>query len=133
MAGKAAPDPMGTGLVGLQSGMERVPLCKPLIRYRDLVMEVDVYPLPGLATAPGVPQFEIVLLCPRCSTPDHPHHLRITSDRKHIELEMVSEHSYDGARLSVEGFECTWEAGLERGSGLCRWKVAIDKNVAKDA
>ena len=41
--------------------------------------------------------------------------------------------------LSVEPFECTWEMGERQGErihfglSLCRWRVGIQNNVAKDA
>lgn len=119
-------DPTGTGLMGHGSELDltKNAIGHPLIRWRDLVMEADVYhPMEGV--------LEVHIHCPKCSTPDDPHVLRITSERKSIE--------YDKKRnlLYVEPFECCWELPAERrqefGLGLCKWRVAIDGDRAVDA
>jgi hypothetical protein len=107
------------------------PLGKANVQYHgragDFVLECDVYPGEQTGT------FVVVLYCPKCSTPKAPHTLKITSDRKHIEFDAVTR------KLSVEPFECTWElpeAANRRiafGAGLCRWRVGISNNVARDA
>lgn len=94
----------------------------PMIRYKDRVIEADLYEMGG--------QLMVHLLCPRCR-----HALKISSERKHME--------WDRESLSVEPFTCTWELGRDTsgtdgdhiafGLGLCGWRVAIDKNVARDA
>lgn len=120
---EAAPDPWGTGKVGYQQTADLTSnaLGHPKIRYRDLVIEADVYAMPG---AP----MHVHIICPRCRNA-----LRIPADRKRIEYDPAAGAPTDGGRLSIETFECTWEAGAERGSGLCRWRVAVDDNVARDA
>ncbi len=76
------------------------------------------------------------LICPRCK-----HTLSIRGDRKHIEFATSGGPAGKG-ELSVEAFQCTWELpGVGKhipgvvggGLSLCKWKVAIDKNIAKDA
>ncbi len=105
------------------------PLGRPQIRYKgrygDFVLEADVFPGKDLGT------FEVHIYCPRCSTPELPHNNRITSERKAIEFE--------NGLLSIEAFECCWELQQREGeriafgAGLCRMKMGITKNVAKDA
>lgn len=94
------------------------------IRYRDLVLFVDVY------TAGE--EISIDLVCPRCHN-----HSWIRSTQKAIEFDPVER------LLSIEPFRCSWELGrgtdgtkddrMWFGLGLCNWTVGVDKNVAKDA
>lgn len=91
------------------------------VRYREFLLECDVYEAGGLIT--------VVLFCPRCKQ-----QLKIDSSRKAIEWDPVR------GLLSVEPFQCTWELpdehlGQKRefGFSLCRWTAAIDKGVARDA
>lgn len=113
-----APDPMGSHRIGqeISADLTKTALGHPKIRYRDRIIEADVYGIDG--------SLMIHLICPKCSTPDTVHALKISSDQKQI--------SYDPSdgRLSIEPFSCTWEA--PDGVGLCKWRVAIDDNVAKD-
>lgn len=141
-----APDPTGlTDYRGAQStlrlnGGKR----EVVVVYHDVLMTVDVYALPG-------EPMHISLLCPRCHKP-----LRIPGDRKSIDFEPnalnpariaaaglppeVAAVAATG-KLSVEPFECTWElgddkhvaGGLHTGTNLCRLRIAIDNNRAKDA
>lgn len=134
--GRIAPDPARTGLVGATSGvhLDRTKDCTVVIRYKDRLIEADVYAFPG---AP----MKIVLLCPRCGNA-----LNIESDKKQLELvkhvpEQIGSF-WNHGKLSVEPFECTWElpdAGqhvpglVSAGTSLCRWKVGISNNIARDA
>lgn len=131
-----APDPTGIGPNGMASTyrLNRSAIANPIVEYHPgradyAIITCDVY------AHPGEPMF-LHLICPRCRNP-----LRIGADRKHIELEIGAGPNAQG-RLSVEPFECTWEApgagkhvpGLIGGGvSLCRWRAAIDNNVAKDA
>ncbi|HEY4266756.1 MAG TPA: hypothetical protein VGM94_01060 [Galbitalea sp.] len=123
-----APDPTGmTSHAGMQSTMRlsESAVCHPLIQYKDFVMTADVYHVAG------EPPF-VHLICPRCRNT-----LTIPGQRKHIEYETTGGPDNAGT-ISIEAFECTWELEghvrrMEFGLGLCRWKVAIDKNIAKDA
>jgi hypothetical protein len=40
---------------------------------------------------------------------------------------------YLGGTISISAFRCSWEGGTGTGSPVCRWKVKIDNNVARDA
>jgi len=108
--------------------MTKSALAHPQIRYSgkfgEFVLTGDLYndPEGGLM---------LHIYCPVCSTPEKPHNLSIRSRRKKME--------WDPKRgLSVEAFGCTWELPeaderkMEFGMGLCRWRVAIENNVAKD-
>jgi hypothetical protein len=110
-----------------------------IVVYKDFVMTVDVYALPGEPV-------ELHIICPKCRNKS-----RITAARKKIDLEFGAGKPIrlpDGrmmqtvARLSVEPFQCSWEmpgAGEHKpgiragGLTLCQLKLAIDNNVAKDA
>jgi hypothetical protein len=97
-------------------------LGRPAIRYKDRIMEADVYPAPD---GKGV---LVHIHCPRCE-----HVNVIRSDRKNVEYDRRTN------LLSVEPYQCCWELGdrdnerMAFGVGLCRLRLAIDKNVAKDA
>lgn len=121
-----APDPMGTGLLGQQASVNltKTALGHPKIRYRDVVIEADVYALPG-------EPMHVHILCPKCRNA-----LRIPADRKRIEYDPKGGPPQDGGRISIETFECTWEVSADRqqfGVGLCRWRVAVENNIARDA
>jgi hypothetical protein len=117
----AHPDQM---VSGVQSTMNftRTALGHPKIRYKDVIMEADVYKAGDLLT--------VFCYCPRCR-----HNLSIRSDNKQI--------AYDPETnvLSIEPFQCPWEItedllpGQIRkfGFSLCRLRIAIDNNLAKDA
>ncbi len=115
-----------------------------LVAYRGRAghfdMTVDVYALPGEPA-------ELHIICPKCR-----HKSRITAARKHIEFDSNDTRPYtfvdgsqmptNGGRLDVETFECSWEmpdagehkVGIRSGGiTLCRMRMAIDHNVAKDA
>lgn len=105
---------------GMSSTMNltKTALGRPFVRYKDRISEADVYEMQG--------QLMVHMFCPRCGNT-----LRITSDRKRIDYDREAN------LLSVEPFECTWELDtdsrrMEFGLGLCRWRVAIDRNIAKD-
>jgi hypothetical protein len=130
-----APDPTGTGPNGAQTTyhLNRSAICHPLVTYRhgteEFLLELDVYAHPG---EPMV----VHLICPRCH-----HALTIPATRKAIEIRLDVGPKAQGD-ISIETFECTWELAhvgkhipglVGGGMSLCRWKVAIDHNVAKDA
>lgn len=129
-------DPTGTGLVGASSGvqLDKTKDATVVVRYKDRLIEADVYAFPG---AP----IKLVLLCPRCGNA-----LNIESDKKQMSFEKSAPQQVGDfvnmGRLNVEPFECTWElpdAGVHvpglvsAGTSLCRWKVGISNNIARDA
>jgi len=142
-----APDPTGTGPSGRATTyqLNRTAVAHPRIWYRDRVITADVY------KHAGEPMM-VHLICPRCR-----HALRITSDRKDISLDLTvppprslladlppaeREGAIASGRIDVSAFECPWElpdAGehepglVTGGMTLCRWKVGIEHNVARDA
>ena len=109
---------------GYQSSIQlnRSALAHPMIRWQDRVVEADLYEMDG--------KLVLHILCPKCSTPETPHALWVREGQKDILWRP------DTGELSVSPFECTWELPEGRrqefGLGLCRWRVAIDKNIAKD-
>lgn len=120
------PDPSGVdpNQHGMQSSidMTKGALAHPLIRWRDRVIESDLYLVDG--------RFVLHLICPKCSMPGSPHALYVRQERKDMDWRPET------GELSVEPFECTWELPEGRrqefGLGLCRWRVAIEKNFARD-
>lgn len=120
----------------------------PLVFYRDRVLEVDLFAMPGHPK-------HIHLLCPH-STDEYKHSLRIPEERKAIDFEpdaivripsgftlealveagLLAAGAQIRGRLNVEAFGCTWEAEpeLRRQFGLsaCAWRVVIENNVARD-
>jgi hypothetical protein len=143
-----APDPTGvTGGRGLLSthrmtgGKQEV-----VVLYKDMILTVDVYALPGEPTRAQI-------ICPRCHK-----HSTIPGDRKRIEYDsgalnpiqrqiLSQAHQPEIARivqfgrLSIETFECAWEIGDDRhvsgalhtGASLCRLRLVIEDNRARDA
>lgn len=99
----------------------------PQIRYSgragDFVMTADVYIADN--------EVMVHLICPKCRNA-----LSIKNKNKQLDYNIVTQ------ELSVEPFSCSWELGhsdatkndhMDFGIGLCRHRMAIDKNVAKDA
>ena len=123
-----APDPEGQIGGGFQQSINlgKSASGHPKIRYRDIVIEADVYDLEGVA-------FHVMILCPRCRNS-----LRISRERKAIDWDPEAGHPQDGGQISIEPFQCTWENGERNGErqdfglGLCGWRVAVDKNIARD-
>jgi hypothetical protein len=133
-----AGDPMHglRSTVNLTAGKHEV-----AVLYKDLIMTVDVYMVPG-------EPLKIHLLCPKCHK-----HSTIPGERKAIDFEPIATNPQWArvaevmpgmnplGRLSVEEFECPWEmgedkhvrGGLHTGVTLCRQRLAIDNNRAKDA
>lgn len=142
-----APDPTGvSGLRGVQAthhlnaGKQEV-----VVVYGDLFMTVDVYRVPGEPV-------RVHLICPRCHKTS-----QATGDRKAIAFDpsapnpqrahiLASRQPEIAAiaatgRLSIEAFECAWEigdtqhvqGGLHTGVTLCRQRLVIDDNRARDA
>ncbi len=141
-----APDPTGTtthrgalSTMRLTGGKQEV-----VVVHKDVFLTVDVYALPG-------EPMKIHLLCPRCHK-----HLTIPGYRKAISFEPGERNPQrttivasgrpelvgmaDLGRLSVEQFECTWEigedkhvtGGLHTGVSLCRLRLVIDNNIARE-
>jgi hypothetical protein len=116
-----------------------------VVVYRDLFMTVDVYAVPG-------EPLKVHLYCPRCHK-----HSTVPGSRKAIDFEPASDNPMrtqilasgrpelvdlaSNGRLSIEAFECPWELGdtkhvpgaLHTGVTLCRMRLVIDDNCAKDA
>lgn len=118
-------DPKAMGYAS-QMDLSKSALAHPMIRYKDFVIEADVY------RVPDSDELQVVILCPRCRNA-----LTISSLKKDVQFEMPSAKHQRGV-LSIEPFGCTWELEsdgrrMEFGLGLCNWKVGINKNVAKDA
>jgi hypothetical protein len=118
-----------------------------LVIYKDHLMTCDVYALPG-------EPLKVSFIGPRCRP-----HCTIPGDRKAIDWDPgapnpqapnigasgrlppeVARHASLG-RISIEAIECPWEledAGdhkanvLFSGMTLCRLRIAIDNNLAKD-
>lgn len=140
------PDPTGlSARRGFQStthltaGKQEV-----VVVYKGLFLTVDLYVLGAQVTA--------YLHCPRCRNV-----LTVRGDRKAIDFDPLAVSpvrvEVAGAgdpvlalagqfgRLSIEPFECTWEitggphvaGGHHTGVSLCRMRMAIDDNRAKDA
>lgn len=144
-----APDPTGTtnhrgalSTMRLTGGKQEI-----IVVHKDVFLTVDVYALPG-------EPMKIHLLCPRCHK-----HLTIPGYRKAILFEPGERNPQrstivasgrpelvsmaDLGRLSVEQFECTWEIGdvkhvssgirgVHTGASLCRLRLVIDNNVARE-
>jgi hypothetical protein len=144
-----AQDPTGlTDHTGLQSthhltaGKQEV-----VVVFGDLLLTLDVYALPG-------EPMRVQIICPRCHK-----HSTIRGDQKKIEYEAKSWNrmrfrivelaggaspeivrSCAFGRISVEPFECAWEIGddkhvpgaLHTGASLCRLKLVIDNNRARE-
>lgn len=148
--GGDVPDPSGMSSrargVETTYNLERTKFGAPKVRYRDragndFLLTVDVYKYEG---AP----MELMLFCPMCSEKGAMHTLRLTADRKHVEYDpdhnplvpwgKGGQNIELGGRLNVEAFGCTHEldaskaVGLVSSANLCRWRVVIDNNIARD-
>ncbi len=105
-----------------------------LVRYRDQVIECEVFALPG-------EPITVHWLCPRCG----PSHTGVMStiNGAHKKIDFDPRRKVeDGGCLSVEPFKCSWELdGRTDGSarrqefslGMCSLTLAIDDNIAKEA
>lgn len=108
-----------------------------VIRYGDRLIEADVYALKGAPV-------HVVILCPRCGNAS-----TIRGEKKAIDWrphapEKLGELVNCG-KISIEPFECAWElpeAGRhnQRNTSqiigtapLCRLKLGVTNNIAKDA
>lgn len=121
--------------------LDKAALGHPLIRYRNRLIEADVYPLLGAPVGEdGKQAIEVIIICPRCE-----HELRISSLAKSVHwepgaavLDVERQAMVFRGQLSVEPFTCTWEINTKtpvtgHGENLCRWRVGIDKGLALDA
>ena len=137
------PDPTGAPLRGMAPSyrLTQTAIGHPMIFWRDLVLEADVYALHGQP-------LQLHLICPQCRNAliIRQGNKVISYDPKaavpappgwtHADVRQALPNGLGGL-LSVELFACTWEidGGLRRSFGLarCGWRVAIDNNVARDA
>lgn len=117
-----------------------------IVTYKgDLMLTVDVYPEQGEKGTADYKPLELHYVCPGCTKKG-----RVTSEMKAIEFDPVDNRpiklpngvvTVTGGRLSVEPFQCTHEMPEhvthvqkhQHGFTLCRKRIAIDDNVAKDA
>jgi len=83
------PDPAGGGSMGTEVGMNMTgsAVCHPMIRYRDRIIESDVYHVDG--------QLLVHIICPVCEEGNY-----IRAAKKRIIL--------SGDVLDVERFRCGW-------------------------
>lgn len=110
--------------IDTQSTVKTEPQAKPYIRWKDKLLEGDLY----ITQDAGKTSYELHIFCPRCLNM-----LRITSDRK--------DFYWDGKCISISPFECTWELNADENAGsqynfgatLCKWKVGVEKGIARDA
>lgn len=141
-----SPSSLDRGLIGHQSSvrLDKAALGHPFIRYRDRVIEADVYPfLDGENDDGDQQRLEVLLVCPLCE-----HELRVTSDRKAIdwspsapEIDPATQQAVVRGVISIQRFQCTWEKDIHRdakaqvhshGDNVCRWRVEVDKGIARD-
>ncbi len=116
-----------------------------VVVYKGLFLTVDVYVVPG-------EPLRVHLHCPGCRKL-----LMVSADRKDVDFEAHAPNPVQGevlatgdpdliatgasGRLSIGPFQCTWERGKDAhvpgegrvGTSLCRLRIAIDDNRAKDA
>lgn len=125
----AGDQPIPPELQGGSGTHRATPTAHALVYYRSrwqndaFEMEVDVYALPG-------EPIRLHLLCPKCQ-----HALTLDQTKKAIDWTPPPPGGGKHGTISVETFQCTWEMGdkTELGQPLCGWRVAIDRNVARDA
>ena len=143
---KRSHDPSGTGLIGVSAGYnferaaKKIALHYKSKRLGERFLTADLYDLES-------PRY-LLIYCPSCLNT-----LRISEANKKFEWEPEGKPSFSGYReedllaglelssfgglLSVESFGCSWEIepGLRRSFGfaICPWRVAIDKNIIRDA
>lgn len=145
------PDPLGAmapgsdAVRGMQSTINlSANKQEVLVVYKDQYLTVDVYAIAG-------EPLKVHLICPRCRKL-----LQVTGDRKRIEYnprerKIAAEALASGkpeiaqlaesGSLSIEPFECSWELGnathvrgiVQSGTSLCRLRIGIENNRAKDA
>ena len=106
--------------------LTKTALGRPTYRYGDRFVTCEVY------RDPVTKLLGVHTICPRCQNT-----LWIREPNKRID--------YDAATntLSIEPFECTWELGrgtdatrndrIISGVGLCRLRLGIQRNVARNA
>lgn len=136
-------------VVGNQGAASLLPLTggkhEVVVVYQGMFMTLDVYAVPGEA-------LKVHLYCPRCHK-----HSTVPGDRKAIEWDPAAQnpmrtailasgkpelvHLADRGKISIETFECPWEIGddkhvtgaLHTGVSLCRMRLVIDNNRAREA
>jgi hypothetical protein len=146
------PDPAGTDLRGVAAGYDltRTAIGHPMLYYalpngREIILEADVYQLPGQ------PMY-IYVICPLCMMTGNTRMLRIGAENKDVSYDAKARVPVfpgwkpaqmrsalpqgAGGLLSVAEFACTFEVepDLRRqfGFAVCPWKVVVDKNVVID-
>lgn len=144
---KSSRDPSGSPLVGHSAGINFEKTAKKIVLHyaprrsaHEFLLTADLYDL-------ETPRY-LLVYCPICRNT-----LRISEDNKRFEWIPDGRPVFRGYReeevlatlgivslgglLSVEEFGCTWELepDLRRSFGLatCPWRVAIDKNIVRDA
>jgi hypothetical protein len=124
--GGDAPDPAGTGLLGHTSQVNVGNAGKigiAMIRYGDVVLEADVYRV-------GTEPTRVIMHCPRCR-----HVVTIQGQHKRIDYAPPAPGlEAQGGSISIERFTCPWELTdqKELGGELCRLRVAVDNNIARE-
>ena len=109
--------------------MSRNALGKARVRYRDMMIFVEVYQHPG-------EPIQIHWMCPRCGLLNAKRMSSIRGDRKRIDFD-ARRNVEDGGRLDVETFVCPWELEsdgrrMEFGLGMCGLRLVIDNNIARE-
>jgi hypothetical protein len=149
-----APDPTGvTSQRGLQM-TQRLDMGKQVcaIVYKDQLIEADIYAIPGSP-------LEVIFICPRCRkqsritqemkaiefNPGSTRPVRLPDGNKvayGAPHRMPDGHLLTNAgEISIEAFECSWELENDKhtpgiragGLTLCRLRLVIDQNVAREA
>jgi hypothetical protein len=138
-----APGPEGhPGLLGAAGPSSKQEV---VVVYKDTFLTLDVYAIPG-------EPLKVHLVCPGCQKL-----LTVRGDRKAIDFAphalnpMRQRIAVAGARelveiasigrISIEPFQCTWEAGraahvqgqVHTGATLCKKRLVIEDNRARDA
>lgn len=147
-----AEDPTGAAPRGLAPGYRLTqsaaghPKCLYAIGGREMIVEIDVYRLPGQ------PMY-LHLLCPHCLAREFAERnaLRVMADQKQMDYDAAAAPpafpgwspaqmaaafpAGVGGLLSVQTpFRCTWEIDAryrERLGNICDFHVVIDKNVIR--
>lgn len=106
--------------------LTKTALGHPEYRYRDRVVRCDVY------RDPVTKRLSVHSMCPRCEN-----YIWISEPEKQIEFDPST------GILSISPFECTWERGrgtegtrqdrIAFGLGLCRLRIVVERNRARDA
>jgi hypothetical protein len=109
---------------GMNTRLTKSALAHPEFRYRGRLVRAELYEIDGALA--------LHAMCPRCEN-----YIWIDGRRKAIDYDLET------GVLSVEAYTCPWEQGrgtdgtrndrMLFGTGLCRLRIAIDRNIAKEA